>query len=132
MDARDRRTVLWYGGEYLDMIGYTKKQFEEELQSKCSYVHPDDKAYAEEVMMQSRETGKATAVERRIVTRDGTVKIVSTTFRYVGAEESWDGIPSYYSMGIDMTAERQEQNRQRQALEDACQAAQIALSLIHI
>lgn len=126
VDARDRRTVLWYGGEYLDMIGYTKKQFEEELQSKCSYVHPDDKAYAEEVMMQSRETGKATAVERRIVTRDGTVKIVSTTFRYVGAEESWDGIPSYYSMGIDMTAERQEQNRQRQALEDACQAAQIA------
>ena len=126
VDARDLRTVLWYGGEYLDVIGYTKEQFEWELHSKCTYVHPDDIDYAEAVMKQSRETGEATAVERRIITRDGTTKIVSITFRYVSAEESWDGIPSYYSAGLDMTKERMEQTRQRQALEAACQAAQIA------
>ena len=126
VDARDLRTILWYGGEYLDIIGYTREQFEQELHSKCNYVHPDDIGYAEEVMRQSRETGEATATERRIITRDGTIKIVSITFRYVSAQESWDGIPSYYSVGLDMTAERLEQNRQRQALEDACQAAQIA------
>lgn len=126
LDARDLRTVLWYGGDFLDMIGYTKEQFEQELQSKCTYVHPDDIDYAEEVMKRSKETGEATAVERRLVTRDGIVKIVSITFRYISAEESWDGIPSYYSVGLDMTKERLEQTRQRQALEDACQAAQIA------
>ena len=126
VDARDLRTVLWYGGEFLDIIGYTKEQFEQELHSRCAYVHPDDIAYAEETMRQSRATGKATVGERRIVTRDGTIKIVSITFRYVSAEDSWDGIPSYYSAGIDMTTERMEQNRQRRALEDACQAARIA------
>ena len=126
VDARDLRTVLWYGGEYLDIIGYTKEQFEQELHAQCTYVHPDDVAYAEEVMRRSRETGEATAVERRIVTRDGATKLVSVTFRFISAEESWDGVPSYYSVGLDMTAERLEQNRQRQALEAACQAAQIA------
>ncbi len=126
VDARDMRTVLWYGGDFLDLIGYTKEQFEQELHSKCTYVYPDDIDYAEEVMKRSRENGEATAVERRIVARDGTVKIVSITFRYVSAEDSWDGIPSFYSVGLDMTRERQEQNRQRQALEDACQAARIA------
>ena len=105
VDARDLRTILWYGGEYLDIIGYTKEQFEQELQSKCTYVHPDDIDYAEEVMRQSRETGEATAVERRIVTRAGVTKIVSVTFRYVSAEDSWDGVPSYYSVGVDVTAE---------------------------
>ena len=124
VDARDLRTILWYGGEYLDIIGYTKEQFEQELQSKCTYVHPDDIDYAEEVMRQSRETGEATAVERRIVTRAGVTKIVSVTFRYVSAEDSWDGVPSYYSVGLDMTTERQEQSRQRQ--EAACQAARVA------
>lgn len=126
LDARDLRTVLWYGGEYLDIIGYTKEQFEQELHSQCSYVHPDDVQYTEEVMQQSRITGQATAGERRVITRDGTIKIVSITFRYVSAEDSWDGIASYYSVGLDMTEERMEQNRQRQALEDACQAARIA------
>lgn len=77
-------------------------------------------------MRQSRETGEATAVERRIVTRAGVTKIVSVTFRYVSAEDSWDGVPSYYSVGLDMTTERQEQSRQRQALEAACQAARVA------
>lgn len=126
VDARDMKTVLWYGGEYLDIIGYTKEQFEQELHSKCTYVHPDDIDYTEELMRQSRETGEATAGERRIVTRNGTTKVISITFRYVSAEDSWDGVPSYYSAGLDMTAERREQNRQRQALESACQAAQIA------
>ena len=65
-------------------------------------------------------------VESRIFTQDGKVKILLMTCSYVSGEENWDGIPSYYTVGIDVTAERTEQARQRQALEDACQAAQIA------
>ena len=126
VDGRDMRTVLWYSGGFLDLIGYTKKQFEQELHFQCGYVHPDDIERAAAVMEQSRLTGESTAGEARVVTRGGTVKILMMTYSYVSAEDSWDGIPSYYSVGVDVTAERTEQARQRQALEDACKAAQIA------
>lgn len=126
VDARDMRTVLWYGGGFLQMIGYTKSQFEAELHSRCDYVHPDDLERAVKVMENSRENGGDTSTEARIITRSGRIKILTMTFSYVSAEESWDGIPSFYSVGIDMTNDREEQQRQRIALEEACQAARIA------
>ncbi|MCB6364866.1 response regulator [Intestinibacillus massiliensis] len=126
VDGRDMRTVLWYSGSFLELIGYTKEQFEGELHSQYDYVHPDDIGHVADVMRQSRETGKPTAVESRIVTRAGDVKILMVTYSYVSGEDSWDGVPSYYSVGVDVTAERKEQARQRQALEDACKAAQVA------
>lgn len=129
VDARDLSTVLWYGGEFLTMIGYTKEQFENEIQSQCaSYVHADDLDHAIEVMQESRTTGQPTICESRIVTRDGQIKILTMTFSYVSGEESWDGIASFYSVGIDITKERQEQERQNQALKDAYQAVQVASS----
>lgn len=126
MDARDMETVLWYGGDFLKMIGYTKKQFETELHSKCAYVHPDDLEYAINSMKVSMKTGESSAVEARIITREGDIKILTMTFSYISGEDSWDGIPSFYSIGIDVTRERAEQARQKQALEDACKTAQIA------
>ncbi|MBT9776609.1 response regulator [Clostridium sp. MCC353] len=126
VDARDMSTVLWYGGGFLDMIGYTKEEFERELHSQCTYVHPDDIERATKIMESSRESGKKTVVEGRIITRDGAVKILTMTYTYVSAEDSWDGIASFYSAGIDITREREEQARQSQALEDAYQAARIA------
>ena len=126
VDARDMRSVLWYGGGFLDLIGYTKEQFEQVLHSQCTYVHPDDIDQATHIMEQSRVTGKPTAAEGRIVTYQGTLKILALSFSFVSAEDSWDGIPSYYSVGLDVTAERMEQARQRQVLEDACKTAQIA------
>ena len=27
LDARDERTILWYGSEFLSIIGYTEEQF---------------------------------------------------------------------------------------------------------
>lgn len=126
IDARDLRTIIWYGGGFLPMIGYTKEQFEYELHSKCGYVHPDDIERASEVMQKSRETGEDTAVEGRIITRDGTVKILTMTYCYVSGKDSWDGIDSFYSIGIDVTEDREEQKRQRNALEDAYRAARVA------
>jgi len=126
VDGRDMQTVLWYSSGFLDLIGYTKEQFEWELHSQCTYVHPDDMEHTDDVMLESREKGKAMAAEVRIITRDGRVRILMMTYSYVSGEDSWDGVPSYYSVVIDVTAERTEQARQRQALEDACKAAQIA------
>lgn len=128
VDARDMRTILWYGGGFLQLIGYTKEQFEQELHSRCDYVHPDDIARALHIMQNSRETGEDTVVEGRIITHDGTIKILTMTYSYVSGENSWDGIESFYSVGIDITKEREEQERQSQALRDACQAARVASS----
>lgn len=126
VDGRDMRTILWHSEGFLELIGYTQEQFEKELHSQCTYVHPDDMEHAAAVMEQSKITGESTMVEGRAVTRDGTVKILMMTYSYVSGEDSWDGIPSYYSVGVDVTAERTEQARQRQALEDAYKAAQVA------
>lgn len=126
VDARDMRTILWYSGGFLDLIGYTKDQFVQDLHSQCTYVHPDDLEQMTTIMEQSRITGKPTAAEGRVVTHDGTIKILALTFSFVSARDSWDGIPSYYSAGLDVTTERTEQVRQRQVLEDACKTAQIA------
>lgn len=126
VDAHDMRTVLWYGGEFLNLIGYTREEFENELNSQCTYVHPEDIERAAAIMDSSRKNGKKTVAEGRIITRDGTVKILTMTYTYVSAEDSWDGIASFYSAGIDVTRERMEQERQRKALEDAYQASRIA------
>lgn len=126
VDARDKRTILWYGGGFLDLIGYTKKEFEQILHSQCTYVHQDDIAQITDIMEQSWATGKPTAAEGRVVTYHGEIKILALSFSFVSAEDSWDGIPSYYSMGLDVTRERTEQARQRQVLEDACKTAQLA------
>ncbi|MCH1983252.1 response regulator [Ruminococcus sp. OA3] len=126
LDARDMRTVLWYGGDFLRLIGYTEDQFVNELDSQCTYVHPDDLERAISVMLDSKVTGEDTTLETRIITRDNKVRILTMTFSYVSSEESWDGIESFYSVGIDITRDRKEQARQQKALEDACQAAQVA------
>ena len=126
VDARDMRTVLWYSGGFLSMIGYTEEQFENELHSKCGYMHPDDIERAIEIMERSKVAGADTLAESRIITRSGEIRILTMTFSYVSAENSWDGIPSFYSVGIDVTKDREEQARQRRALEDAYQAARVA------
>ena len=126
VDARDMRTILWYSGGFLSMIGYTEEQFKNELHSKCDYVHPDDIERAIEIMERSKVAGADTLAESRIITRSGEIRILTMTFSYVSAENSWDGIPSFYSVGIDVTKDREEQARQRRALEDAYQAARVA------
>lgn len=126
VDARDMRTVLWYGGDFLNLIGYSREEFENELHSQCTYVHPDDIERVSEVMEQSRECGKKTVAEGRIVTRDGTIKLLTMTYTYVSAKDSWDGIASFYSAGIDVTRARAEEARQHQALEDAYMASRVA------
>ncbi len=126
VDARDLRTVLWYGGGFLELIGYTEEEFGQKLHCQCTYLHPDDMDRVAAMMASARDTGKKTVVEGRIITGDGAIKILTMTYSYVSAEDSWDGIPSFYSVGIDVTKEREEQARQRQALEDAYQAARVA------
>ena len=126
VDAQDMKTILWYGGAFLDLIGYTEKDLEDSLNGQRAYIHPDDIERVVRVMESSKETGAKTVVEGRIVTRDGTIKILTMTYSYVSAKDSWDGVASFYSAGIDVTMERAEQARQQNALEDAYQASRVA------
>ncbi|MCI9414927.1 MAG: response regulator [Clostridiales bacterium] len=128
VDARDNATVLWYDASFLQMIGYTKEQFETGLNSRCSYVHPDDQERLTAMMKETRETGQSAVFESRVIAHNGESRILTTTLCYVSGEDSWDRIPSYYSIVIDVTKERAEQARQRKALEDAYQAARVASS----
>ncbi len=49
-------------------------------------------------MNNSKESGMSTAVEGRVITHDGKIKILTMTYSYVSGEESWDGIESFYSV----------------------------------
>lgn len=126
LDARDYETILWYGADFLNLIGYSKEEFETKLNSKCTYVHPDDYKKILPLLDELKEINGSTVTEMRIIQGDGSVKNMTTTLCYVPEEESWDGIPSFYSLGMDVTEERMEQERQRIALEDAYQTAKVA------
>lgn len=128
IDARDRRTALWYAADFLKLIGYTEEEFKNELHSKCDYLKPEDLKRVHKVMDTLTETGQNAVMEVRAVTRAGEQRTLTVTLCYVDGEDSWDGIPSYYSIGLDVTEERMEQQRQRKALEEAYQSARIANS----
>lgn len=128
LDADDRKTVLWYGADFLNVIGYTKEQFEGELHSQCTYIHPDDITRIRSILEEIRVSGESTVIESRIITHSGDIRVLTMTLCYVSGENSWDGLPSFYRVGIDITGERREQSRQRKALEDAYQSARVANS----
>lgn len=126
LDARDYETILWYGADFLNLIGYSEEEFETKLKSKCGYIHPDDYKKILPVLDELRETNGSTVTEIRIIRSDGSIKNLTMTLCYVPEKDSWDGIPSFYSLGMDVTEERMEQERQRIALEDAYQTAKVA------
>lgn len=126
LDARDCSTVLWYGADFLDMIGYTAEQFENELHSQCTYLHQEDLQRIIPMLQELMVTGGNMVTEAKITTRSGQTKILTITLSYARGEESWDGIPSFYTIGIDITKQREEQERQRKILEEAYKTAQIA------
>ncbi|WP_455616781.1 response regulator [Eisenbergiella sp.] len=126
VDARDLRTILWYGANYLSMIGYTKEQFEQELHSQCTYVHPDDLDRVTMMMSELKKKGGIAMLEMKIITRSGEVRTLTTTLSYEDGETSEDGIPSFYSVGIDITETKNQQIRQQNALKEAYDAARRA------
>lgn len=128
LDTRDFSTILWYNEKFLELIGYTAEQFENELQSQCRYIQEDDLKRALVIAQTLTKTGDNAVFEVKMNRRDGEERILTVTLCYLSAEDSWDGIPSYYSVGLDVTEARREEERQRQALEDAYQIAKIANS----
>lgn len=120
VDARDCKTVLWHNGIFLDMIGYTNEQFEKELHNECTYMHPDDLKRALSLVMGMKKTGENVLFEARAYTRTKEERLWTVTLCYISGEDSWDGIPSYYSIGLDITSERRQiEKLQHKAEKDA-------------
>ena len=120
LDARDHRSVLWYNDTFLEMIEYTKEQFEQELHNRCVYMHPDDFKRASLMARDMKETGENAVLEVKAYTRSKEERIWTVTLCYVSGEDSLDGIPSLYSMGLDLTAERKKmETLQHRAEKDA-------------
>lgn len=126
LDARDRQTILWYGANFLNIIGYTKEQLEQELNSKASYVHPEDAPKIKKCLEELKESGGMAMIEARIVTREKAVRTLMTTFSYEAAAASQDGIPSFYSIGIDITEIKARQETQHKVLKDVYHAVKMA------
>lgn len=108
IDARDCSTVLWCNDRFLDMIGYTKVQFEEELHNQCSYLQPDDLERAMALIKGMKQSGETAVFEAKAYTRANEERIWTVTLCYMSGDDSWDGIPSYYSVGLDITDERKQ------------------------
>lgn len=117
IDARDHHSVLWCNDIFLDMIEYTKEQFEEELHNRCAYMHPDDFKRASLMAQGMKKTGENVVLEVRAYTRSREERIWTVTLCYVSGEDSWDGIPSLYSIGLDLTAERKKMETLRHRAE---------------
>lgn len=120
IDARDYRSILWCNDIFLNMIGYTKQQFEEELHSQCMYMHSDDFERAVMLVQDLKNSGENVVFEARAYTRTKEERIWTVTLCYISGKDSWDGIPSYYSVGLDITEERKQiESLQLRAEKDA-------------
>ena len=126
LDARDFSTVLWYGADFLGLIGYTKEQFEEELHSQCTYIHPEDL----ERIVGDTEGADGHRQQRGDRSQDHhPQRGGEDPGHYPGLCQRRGELgrhPSFYTIGIDVTRERREQERQRRALEEAYELAQVA------
>lgn len=108
LDSRDYRTILWYNDIFLDIIGYTKAQFEDELHNQCAYMNQEDLKRAVMMARDLKQSGDNVVLEARAYTRAGEERIWTVTLCYISGEDSWDGIPSIYSVGLDVTEERRK------------------------
>lgn len=108
VDARDYLTILWYNDIFLNMIEYTKEQFAEELNNQCGYLFSEDYKRSKKRAQDLKESGDNVVFEARIYTRSKEERIWTITLCYISGEDSWDGIPSFYSIGLDITKERKQ------------------------
>lgn len=108
LDARDYLTILWCNDIFLNMIEYTKEQFAEELNNQCGYLFSADYKRSKKLAQDLKESGDNVVFEAKIYTRSREERIWTVTLCYISGEDSWDGIPSFYSIGIDITKERKQ------------------------
>lgn len=117
LETEDHRSMLWYNDKFLEMLGYTKEQFEKESLNRCTYMHPDDFERASMMASDLKNTGDDAVLEVRVYTRSKEERIWAITLYKVNSGDSPDGISSIYSMGIDLTEERKRNGKNADIIE---------------
>jgi len=128
LDARDYKTILWHGAGFSRLLGCEEDNRNITDVSAAAYIKGDELQRIKETLRGLTETGQSSVMEVVVTPPGAEKKILTVTFSYISGEDSWDGIPSIYSVGIDITEDRIEQERQHMALEDAFQSLKSANS----
>lgn len=115
--------ILWHNDNFLKLIGYTEEQFAAELHGSAGYVHPEDAPGVAAMMENVRKTGEQETMEMRLVRRDGKILTLITSMSYI---DTPGYVPVYYSVGIDITEYKHQEEQSKEALRNALAAAQRA------
>lgn len=115
--------VDWYNDSYLDFIGYTKEQFENELKCGLGYLHPEDLCRVPDIAEQTRSTGQPVSVTIRFSRSDGEPRTMLATLAHC---HDTDNNPCFYSMGVDITDYTRQQEAEGKSLLEALEAAKKA------
>lgn len=104
---------IFANDRYFELHGYTKEQFNTEIEDISKLFHPDDRQRVLDAAREVNEVGKAKQLEYRIICRDKSerwIRLVISTRRFEGIDE-----PVQFSVCNDITA-------QKLALEQASEA----------
>ncbi|MCD7992440.1 MAG: GGDEF domain-containing protein [Clostridia bacterium] len=71
-------------------------------------MNPDDFERAFKMAKELKRSGDNVVLEARAYTRTGEERLWTVTLCYISGEDSWDGIPSIYSVGLDVTEDRKK------------------------
>lgn len=120
-------TVLWHNETFLQLIGYTKEQFQNELNNTAGYILTEDMATAAAALERAKQTRQIQLIELRIKRRDGQVLTFLTTVNYSPATPTTP-CPGFYSVYVDVTEYKRLLDRNERQIKDALLAKAEAAS----
>ncbi|WP_231186480.1 bacterio-opsin activator domain-containing protein [Haladaptatus sp. DYF46] len=124
MSDADLSTILYVNPAYEDVWGQSRESLYEDLETYIEVIHPDDRARAEQVLLQMMRDSKAGTLqseytaEYRIVQPDGTVRWIADT-SFPVYDETGD-LHRFVGIAEDTTRQKRRQSaleRQREILQ---------------
>lgn len=97
-----------------DFIGYTREEFTAMGNRMSSVIYPDDLEIMEKKLRQQLEYGNTINNENRLMCKDGTIRWISIKAQLFTGE---DGAEYFYCVFVDITDEKQVQERERELYE---------------
>lgn len=124
LGGTEELSILWHNEHFLEILGYTKAQFDATHQGKATYIFPDDVPAMKALMDAVKDTGTSASLTMRAVRRDGSIRIMLTSVSFY---ETYDnGMPVFYSICVDITDYKHKEEQDKQALQDALASAREA------
>lgn len=104
LDENDSVSFIFVNDKYCELLGYTRRQYAEEVGEGFARIEPEDLEYVLPRVRETRNTGCANMVEFRAIRRDGSriwLRDVMTMTTFVGIDE-----PVQLSIFTDITVEK--------------------------